>query len=351
MSKRIREYGICIGEGTPGPRNKITDVAGVRVGHTTIKNKDHNTGVTVILPSLDNPFTGKLTAAAYVHNGFGKSQGLVQIQELGTLETPIALTNTLNVGLVHDALVGYMIERCREDGVELTSVNPVVGECNDASLNRICERVVGAREVEKAIDSAGEDFLEGAVGAGAGTTCFGCKGGIGSSSREIVIGDQTYILGVLVQSNFGKTRDLCLNGEHIGPAVAERIEESKLDEGSIMMVVATDLPVSSRQLGRILRRAGAGLSRIGSYMGHGSGDIVIGFTTANRQKNQTRGSLRSASFLLEEDLESAFRAASDATEEAILNSLSMAETTYYQGKVRYSLEDIYLKEHYPYQYT
>lgn len=343
MVKRIRDYGIIIGEGTPGRLNKITDVPGVKVGHATIDTPEHKTGVTVIMPCADNPFTRKLTAAAYIHNGFGKSQGLVQVEELGTLETPIALTNTLNVGKVHDAVVDYMIERCKAEGTQVRSINPVVGECNDATLNNIQERVVGKAEVDAAIAGATEDFEEGCVGAGTGTICFGCKGGIGSASRVMEYDGATYTLGVLVQSNFGRTRDLRLNGNLIGPEIAKRIEEAELDKGSIMMIVATDLPVSDRQLKRIIRRAGAGLSRCGSYMGHGSGDIVIGFTTANRVVTGEGPDVHTMRILREDKLEAAFRAASDATEEAILNSLATARTTTgYQGNTRCSLTDLYL---------
>lgn len=344
MTKRIRDYGIAIGEMKTGERNKITDVPGVKVGHCTVDTGKHKTGVTVILPCEDNPFIRKLTAAAYIHNGFGKSQGLVQVEELGTLETPIALTNTLNVGKVHDAVVDYMIERCRKDGVEVASINPVVGECNDASLNDIQERVVGKAELYAAVMSACEDFEEGAVGAGTGTVCFGLKGGIGSASRVMSYDGREYTLGVLVQSNFGKTRDLRLDGKKVGEEVAARIDEAELDKGSIMMIVATDLPVSDRQLKRIIKRAGAGLSRCGSYMGHGSGDIVIGFTTANRVPAGGGKDVVEMKILREDRLEQAFRAASDATEEAILNSLAAAKTvTGYRGDTRYGLAELFLR--------
>lgn len=343
MKKRIRDYGIVIGDMKTGRRNKITDVPGVKVGHCTVDTKDHKTGVTVILPCEDNPFVNKLTAAAYIHNGFGKSQGLVQIEELGSLETPIALTNTLNVGKVHDALVDYMIESSRADGVEITSVNPVVGECNDAVLNRIQERAVGKAEVDAAFAAACEDFEEGAVGAGTGTVCFGCKGGIGSSSRVLVYDGREYTVGVLVQSNFGKTRDLRLDGKKIGGVIADKIEEAAVDKGSIMIIVATDLPVSDRQLKRIIRRAGTGLSRCGSYMGHGSGDIVVGFTTANRIPSGKGADVIEMKALREERLEPAFYAVSDATEEAVLNSLAAAETvTGYRGNTRLSLTELLL---------
>ncbi len=343
--KRIREYGIEIGNLAPGPLNKITDVEGVLVGHETLDTEHHKTGVTVILPCSDNPFVTKLTAAAYVHNGFGKSQGLVQLEELGTLETPIALTNTLNVGKVHDAMVDLILEQCAGEGVEVTSVNPVVGECNDSVLNRIQDRPVGTEEVRRAVKAAEMDFKEGAVGAGCGTVCFGLKGGIGSASRMFEIGGETYTLGALVQSNFGSTEDLMINGKPVGKEIVSLTEPAVLDRGSIMVIVATDLPVSDRQLKRILKRAGAGLSRTGSFMGHGSGDIVIGFTTANRIPEKMEKELLTLRILKEEALETAFRAAAEATEEAVLNSLAMAETmTGYRGKVKHSLTDLWLSK-------
>lgn len=343
--KRIREYGVIPGKLTPGPRNKITDVEGVSVGHTTIDTEEHKTGVTVILPCEDNPFRKKLTAAAYVHNGFGKSQGLIQIEELGTLETPIALTNTLNVGKVHDALVELALEQCRKEGVEVTSINPVVGECNDSTLNKICHRAVGLEEVRTAVSGAGKDFEEGAVGAGCGTVCYGLKGGIGSASRCFEIGGEIYTLGVLVQSNFGATENLTINGRAVGKEIAQAIEPAVLDRGSIMIIVATDLPVSDRQLNRIIKRAGVGLSRTGSYMGHGSGDIIIGFTTANRIPEEMEKELLTIRVLRESALETAFRAVAEATEEAVLNSLAMAKTTVgYGGKIRYSLTDLWLSK-------
>ena len=214
--KRIRDFGIVPGVMKTGPKNRITDVPGVLVGHKTVRNGDNKTGVTVIVPGPGNVFDRKFIAAGYVHNGFGKTCGLVQVEELGTLETPIALTNTLNVGKVHDALVDYMVEQCERDGVELTSMNPVVGECNDASLNKITERVIGIPEVRAAIDGACRDFEEGDVGAGKGTTCFGMKGGIGSASRLVELDGKTYVVGVLVQSNFGKTKHFVLDGKPLG---------------------------------------------------------------------------------------------------------------------------------------
>lgn len=345
MKKRIRDYGIAIGKGKTGPLNKITDVQGVTVGHTTFDTPEHKTGITVILPCEDNPFTNKLTAAAYIHNGFGKSQGLVQIEELGTLETPIALTNTLNVGKVHDALVDYMLDRCEKEGVTVGSINPVVGECNDSGLNKISERVIGIAEVRKAIDLATADFKEGDVGAGKGTVCFGMKGGIGSSSRIIIEDGKTYTIGVLVQSNFGRTSSFVLNHEPVGELLEKRIEAANLDQGSIMMIIATDLPVSDRQLKRIIKRAGVGLSRCGSYMGHGSGDIMIGFTTANRVPMNPAHDILDMQILKEARLEQVFALVADATEEAVLNSMAMAETvTGYTGVTRHSLGELYLNQ-------
>lgn len=332
MAKRIRDYGIAIGEGTPGKWNKITDVPGVRVGHTTIDTPDHKTGVTVILPCEDNPFTRKLTASVYVHNGFGKSQGLVQIEELGTMETPIALTNTLNVGKVHDAIVDYMIERCANEGVEVRSINPVVGECNDSRINDIQERITGEKELRQAIALADAEFEEGAVGAGTGTICYGLKGGIGSSSRVMEIDGKKYTLGVLVQTNFGSTRDLHVDGKAVGLEIEAKMEKEKTgysaeDRGSIMTVLATDLPVTDRQLHRIIRRCGVGIARTGAYTGHGSGEIMIGFTTSNRIPAEGEHAVETCLRLKEDLINLAFEAAAEATEEAILNSMTAAEPT------------------------
>ena len=309
MKKRIRDYGIRIGDHPAGALNKLTDVPGVRVGHYTVDTEEHKTGVTVILPCEENIFASRLTAAAFVHNGFGKTAGIPQIEELGTLESPIALTNTLNVGKVHDALVDYMVEQCERDGVELTSMNPVVGECNDASLNKITERVIGIPEVRAAIDGACRDFEEGDVGAGKGTTCFGMKGGIGSASRLVELDGKTYVVGVLVQSNFGKTKHFVLDGKPMGELLSGKIEEARKDEGSIMMVVGTDLPVSDRQLKRIIRRAGVGLSRCGSFMGHGSGDIMLGFSTGNVYRKEEDRAVIPAAVMNEAMLDDVFEAA------------------------------------------
>lgn len=306
-----------------GKANSISDVKGVTVGHYTLSEKDHQTGVTVVLPSDQNLFHHKPNAAAFVINGFGKSLGLVQVEELGTIETPIALTNTLNVGLVHDALVEYTLDCCRKDGLSVPqSINPVVLECNDGFLNDIQKRRIGYAEVLNAIQSASADFAQGAVGAGRGTVCYGMKGGIGSASRVFEIGGQTYTLGVLVQTNYGSMRDLTVHGDPVGRRLADC---EACDQGSIIIVMATDLPLGFRQLKRVIKRAGVGMARLGSYIGHGSGEIVLGFTTLDPQ-SQADPDIRTVRTVREDLLNPAFRAIGQCTEEAILHSLERAET-------------------------
>lgn len=268
--KRINEYGITVGRLPRGSRNKITDVAGVLVGHKTIDNEQNKTGVTVIVPAPGNVYDQKLPAAAFVWNGYGKTAGLMQIDELGVLETPIALTNTMNVGLVWDGLVEYAARQCAQDGIELYSLNPVVGECNDSRINNILHRAVQPEHVLEAIESASADFEEGAVGAGRGTICHGLKGGVGSASRVVMLDGKKYTLGVLAQSNHGKLEDLTVDGMRLGEGLAVRDLGVTANRGSTIIVMATDLPCSPRQLGRILRRASVGLARLGSYVAHGS---------------------------------------------------------------------------------
>ena len=348
----IEAYSIPCGKLPRGPYNLITDVPGVRVGHCTIHEGNQHTGVTVILPSEEAPnrshnvFRDKLVAAAYVHNGYGKTQGTVQIQELGTLETPIALTNTLNVGLVHDALVGYTLAQCKQDGTPCVSINAVVGECNDSSLNHIAHRAIGAQQVQEAIDCAAVQFEEGCVGAGTSTLCYGLKGGIGSASRVIEVGGKRFTIGVLVQSNYGSTSDFTVNGRPVGEEILARMKDqafipAQVDKGSIMTVIATDLPVTSRQLERIARRAGAGLARTGSFIGHGSGEIMLAFSTANViRADEPFMQVRS---IREDLLDEAFRAVAEATNEAVLSSMLHAKTvTGPDGRVWYSLADFEL---------
>ena len=323
---RASDFGIHVDDLPTGPNNRITDVKGVKVGHATIENETHRTGVTAILPGQPNPFTEKSVAAVHVLNGFGKSQGLMQIRELGTLETPIVLTNPLNVGKVHDACVGYMLDICERDHVECFSVNPVVMECNDARLSDIHKRVNGEKEVMSAINSASEEFALGAVGAGRGTICFGFKGGIGTASRQVTLDGKTYTLGVLVQTNHGRREDLILNGKT--PFKGE--DGEACDKGSVIVIMATDLPLNSLQLGRVLNRGCVGLSRLGSFIGHGSGEIFVGFTTANRMP--LSGPATVPMTILREDLlDAVFPAMAHAVEEAVLLSMlcSKGETDRY----------------------
>lgn len=320
---RIRDFGITVGELPTGRLNKISDVPGVTVGHCTIATEKHNTGVTVVMPCADDPFTSKLPCASFVLNGFGKTAGLIQIDELGTLETPIALTNTLNVGLVHDAMVEYMVRTAK---TKVRSVNPVVCECNDASLSTITERAVKHEHVFAAIESAVEDFEEGAVGCGRGTTCHGLKGGVGSASRIVTLDGHDYTVGVLIQTNHGRLADLMLDGKNIGRDIQRTLDENKPDKGSCIIILATDAPLSDRQLRRIIKRCSVGLARLGSFIGHGSGEVFIGFTTANRISAKEKRDIIPTAVLNEDKIDIMFRAAAECTEEATLNSMAAAET-------------------------
>ena len=345
---RARDYGLTVGSLPTGPRNKITDVPGVLVGHCTVDTSDHKTGVTVVLPGSQNPFTHKLPAAVCQYNGFGKTTGLMQLSELGTLETPIALTNTLNVGLVHDAIVEYMLQRCQAEGVELHSVNPVVGECNDATLNRITERVVGQKEVFTAIERACIDFQEGDVGGGKGMICHGLKGGMGSASRVLTFDGREYTVGVLMQTNHGSLEDLTIQGKNIGRALTGTVAAGKPDKGSCIGILAPALPLDSRQLGRVARRLSVGLARLGSYVGHGSGEVFLAFSTANPYVSGEKAVTYPATAFREDDIDPVFRAAAECAEEAALNAMLTSNTvTGWQGEVVYSLKDLWRPEFAP----
>ena len=334
------KWNLTIGHLPHGPLNKISDVPGVTVGHCTLADGDVQTGVTALLPHPGDLFHEKLLAASHVINGFGKTTGLVQIDELGTLETPILFTNTLSVGTAETALVKYMLAQ-NPDICETTgSVNPVVCECNDASLNDIRHRAVGQAEVFTAIAAASADFAQGDVGAGKGMTCHDLKGGIGSSSRLVEIGGETFTVGVLVLTNHGCLHDLTIGGENVGKAIEQRIREDTPDEGSCIMIVGTDLPVTSRQLGRIIRRCSVGLARLGSYIGHGSGEVMVCFSTANSIPAQ--GDCLNFRCIHESHIDDAFRAVAEATEEAVLRSMLEAHpVTGYTGKVRRSLGEFW----------
>lgn len=338
-----RDMGITVGGLPTGPRNAITDVAGVAVGHVTLDTPEFKTGVTALLPCGENPFFHKLPAASFVLNGFGKTQGLVQVDELGTLETPIALTGTLNVGMVHHGLVSYMVERCAREGFDLRSVNPVVCECNDGTLSHIAARPVTEAHVLQAIARAGADFAQGDVGAGKGMICHGLKGGIGSASRLMELGGGTYTLGVLALTNHGRTADLAIQGRLVGPVLLERMaEESGPDLGSCILILATDLPLDARQLGRVIRRLSVGLARLGSFIGQGSGEVFLGFSTANPFDPRDKSPLRSGTLFSDDALDLPFRAAAECAEEAVLNSMFAAHTvTGWQGKTVRSLSALW----------
>ena len=275
-----KESGIKIGRGTPGKRNLITDVPGVKVGHVTVRDgADINTGVTAILPHEGNIFQDKVMAASCIINGFGKTMGLVQVEELGTIETPIVMTNTLSIGTAANALIKYMLQQNEDIGVKTGTVNPLICECNDGVLNDIRGLHVTEDHVFQALANCGEEFEEGVVGSGTGMCCLGLKGGIGSASRIVKLDDQEYTVGALVMSNFGGAGRLMIEGRHMGQEIKDKLEAQQ-DKGSIIMLIATDIPLSERQLKRVARRAGVGLARTGSYYGNGSGDIAIAFTTA-----------------------------------------------------------------------
>jgi D-aminopeptidase len=326
--KRIRDYGITVGTLHPGKMNSLSDVPGVKVGHVTLSDGPIQTGVTAVLPHGGNLFQSKVMGAADVINGFGKSVGLMQIEELGTIETPIVLTNTLNVGIAADALLEVMLNENPEIGITTGTVNPVVCECNDGYLNKIRERYVTREHIVEAIQNAGSDIQEGAVGAGTGMSCYHLKGGIGTASRLMMIDGTAYTLGVLVLTNFGKRKDLMVNGRNIGPMVTalEKSDSDEPDKGSVIVIAGTDLPVSERQLKRIARRAVTGLVRTGSYLANGSGDVVVAFSTANQTEHEAGPGFQTWQVLNENLIDLPFRAIAEATEEAVLNSLTAADT-------------------------
>lgn len=329
QNRDIRALGITPGVMEPGPLNAITDVEGVRVGHRTLIEDDHiRTGVTAVLPHPGNIFQQKVPAAVYVGNGFGKLAGSTQIEELGNIETPVILTNTLSVPVAADALIDHTFTYEANDRVH--SVNPVVGETNDGRLNDIRGRHVTKKHVLEAIEKADEGPVqEGNVGAGTGTTALEFKGGIGTSSRKLPESLGGYTVGVLVQTNFGGV--LKVNGAPVGKQLGkyylnERLESQ--EEGSCMIVAATDAPLSSRTLRRLAKRALLGMARTGGIMSNGSGDYVIAFSTAEsvRIPHESDASTRRVELLRNEAMSPLFMAVIESTEEAILNSLFHAET-------------------------
>jgi len=331
---RARDVGIVVGVLPPGPWNAITDVRGVRVGHTTlIRGDDVRTGVTAILPHGGNVFRERVPAAIVVGNGFGKMMGVTQVAELGEIETPIILTNTLSVPRAADALLDYVLSLPGNE--EVRSVNPIVAETNDGFLNDIRGRHVSKEDVLAALRNAREGPVEeGCVGAGTGTVAFGFKGGIGTASRVLPPHLGGYTVGVLVQTNFGGI--LTINGAPVGRELGryflrDELEGSARDEesagGSVIVVVATDAPLDARGLRRLAMRALFGLARTGSVMAHGSGDYVIAFSTAESVRVRSgAGRERTLTVLRDEALSPLFLAVIEATEEAVYNSLFRATT-------------------------
>ena len=341
---RARELGVAPGIFQPGVANAITDVSGVRVGHSTVVIGDSvHTGVTAILPHSGNLFQDRVSAAVHIGNAFGKLIGATQLRELGELETPILLTCTLCVWRVADALVTELLA---QPGMErVGSINPVIGETNDGPLNAIRARLVPASAVHDALQGATSGpVAEGSVGAGAGTVAFEWKGGIGTSSRVLPKAYGAWTVGVLVQTNFGGVLQVlgAPVGRELGKYAFKNAVERERGDGSIMMVVATNAPLSDRNLERLAARAIMGLARTGSSASNGSGDFVISFSTAPSVRRSAANVTRSAADstrrllgtteLLNDDMSALFEAAVEATEEAIYNSLFMATSVTQKGR-------------------
>jgi D-aminopeptidase len=333
---RARDVGIVIGTYPAGRYNAITDVAGVRVGHVTLSRGEGKlkagegpvrTGVTAVLPHGGDLWNEKVCAAGHVLNGNGETTGLAWVNESGLLEIPIVLTNTLNVGRVSDGVVEYMLRRYPDIGIHDTTVLPVVGECDDGRLNDIRGRHVTQEDVVRALEEAKEGPVEeGAVGAGTGMVSYGFKGGIGTSSRLLPGEEGGYTVGVLVNANHSRRSHLMIDGVPVGREIPDlQFEEGP--EGSIIIVVATDAPLTSRQLARLCRRAQLGLARTGAISTHGSGDFIIAFSTAQRVPHRTKSLTLNIKMMVDDRLNPLFQAVVEATEEAIVNALTMATTT------------------------
>ena len=337
---RSRDLGIVVGSYAPGPLNAITDVAGVTVGHTTLISGDGplkpglgpiRTGVTVVVPR-DDVWHKKVSAGSFVLNGTGEMTGLAWVSESGFLEYPIALTNTLNVPRVANGVMSWMIARYPEIGITDDTLTPVVAECDDGRLNDIQGRHVSEADVMKALDSASAGVVqEGSVGAGTGMVSYGFKGGIGTSSRRLPETEGGYTIGVLVNANHGRRPELVVSGIPVGrryetvPPIAQAFSPGQ-SEGSIIIIIATDAPLDSRQLTRLAKRAALGLARTGSTARHGSGDFMLAFSTANMIPHYPKEPTFQQTHLADTHLNPLIMATVEATEEAILNALTMATT-------------------------
>lgn len=337
LRKRARELGIAPGILPIGRWNAITDVSGVRVGQVTIvEGEDIRTGVTAILPHSGNIYQDKVPAGMVVGNGYGKLMGFTQVDELGEIETPIVLTNTLAIPRAAEALIEWTLEQSGNE--EVRSVNPVVGETNDGTLNNIRRLAVTKAQVRQSLENAESGMVaEGCVGAGTGTVCFGWKGGIGTSSRILPSSLGGFTVGVLVQSNFGGV--LQMDGRPVGKDLGQFYLKNELNDssadGSIMIVAATDAPLSDRNLKRLARRGLTGLARTGASMSDSSGDYVIAFSTAEqvRRSADRRAQVWAFPEVPNAQMSPLFEAMIEATEEAIYNSLCMAQTmTGYKGR-------------------
>ena len=332
---RVGDKKIQFGRFENGPKNSLTDVKGIRVGHNTLVegsgklvpgNGPVRTGVTMILPSEDI-WKQKFHAGSFIMNGNGEACGLMWLQESGVLETPIALTNTLSVGAVQSSLVNWMAEKYPELGVDDDTITPLVFECDDSVLNDIRGQHIQQEHVFKAIETATDQaVIEGAVGAGTGMIAYELKGGIGSSSRKVSIGDQTYSVGVLLNSNHGKRHTLSLLGNNIGPKI-NLPTPGKYKDGSVVVIVATDAPLDSRQLNRLAKRTFLGISRTGGISYHSSGDVVLAFSTANKVPHKPVSPVVESKFISDFHIDDLFEAASDACEEAMIKVLLAAKTT------------------------
>lgn len=330
-----------IGVGRSGVRDSIADVAGVTVGHVTLADGGVQTGVTVVRPHAGDAYRAPVPAAAVVINGFGKTAGLVQLNELGSLESPIALTNTFAVGSIYTAMVRHAVADNPTIGRGAPTLNPVVGECNDGWLNDLHRFAVQEAHYALAFDAAAADFAQGAVGAGRGMSCFGVKGGIGSASRTVLAAGQPVTLGALVLANFGRPAALTVRGVHLGRLLTRSTPDGGgPDRGSIIVVLATDAQLDHRQLRRVAMRAAAGIARTGSSFGHGSGDIAIAFAAPGGSKPTDDARIPAPSNVPDDALDALFDAAAEATEQSIVHALFAAQTvTGHTGHVRQALAE------------
>lgn len=358
---RARDLGITVGSYLPGPLNAITDVTGVKVGQTTLISGEGSlqpgvgpvrTGVTVVIPR-DDVWHKKVPAGSFVLNGTGEMTGLAWVAESGVLEYPVALTNTLNVPRVANGLMSWMIKQYPGIGITDDTLTPVVAECDDGRLNDIQGRHVSEEDVAKALDSAsGGPVAEGTVGAGTGMVSYGFKGGIGTSSRRLAEGEGGYTIGVLVNANHGRRNELVVAGVPVGrlydgsassaaqTGPAADVSLPGASEGSIIILVATDAPLDSRQLTRLAKRASLGLARTGSTARHGSGDFILAFSTANTIPHYPKDPTYTLTRLADTHLNPLISATVEATEEAILNALTMASTVV--GRDNHRIEAISL---------